>query len=166
MILGFSGENVPVVAVPSEVKGWKNVLTNGSQIAKSPSPRPDEEITASGIGFAIPDTVTDRFVSSMENAVVGHFLSFRPMVDMVRRWAMAKWRLKGSVDICAMAGGIFLFKFTTSENLILVLSSSPWVYGKHSMALCRWKPRFDRSGSQQISANVGPSAWSASRILG
>lgn len=45
MILVPSGVEVLVVVVSLEVKGWKNVLTNSSQCAKGPSPRPEEEVT-------------------------------------------------------------------------------------------------------------------------
>lgn len=57
-------------------------------------------------------------------------------MDMVQRWVAAKWCLKGSVHIYAMVGGLFLFRFTALEDLITVLSFGPWVYGKHSLALC------------------------------
>lgn len=97
----------------------------------------------SRMDFYISNSVSDRILSSMENAFVGRFLSFRPTVDMVRKWVALKWRLKGSVEIYAMSGGIFLFKFTMPEDLVSVLSTGPWVYGKHNLALCHWKPRFN-----------------------
>lgn len=93
--------------------------------------------------FSIPNTISDRIVSSMENAIVGYFISFHPMVDMVKRWVVAKWHIKGSVAICAMVGGLLLLKFTTLEDLISILSLGPWVYGKHSLALCRLKLVFE-----------------------
>lgn len=42
-----------------------------------------------------------------------------------------------------MSGGIFLFKFMASEDLVVVLSSRPWVYGKHIFYLCHWKSGVD-----------------------
>ncbi|XP_057868988.2 uncharacterized protein LOC131075992 [Cryptomeria japonica] len=63
---------------------------------------------------------------------------------MVRRWAKARWKLKGSVDISTMPGGLFLFKFTTKEDLTFVLSGS-WAYGKHILTLAKWNPGFDPS---------------------
>lgn len=153
--LGSSSETVSAVSVSLKVNGWKNVLTNSSQNVKIPFPHPEEEIYALSIDFSIHETVSDRIVSSMENVVVGCFLSFRPMMDMVRRWVSTKWCLKGSVEICAMASGHFLFNFTASKYLISVLSSGPWVYGKHSLALCLWKLGFD----PVVDLNKSTSMW-------
>ncbi|XP_057814896.2 uncharacterized protein LOC131028601 [Cryptomeria japonica] len=55
-----------------------------------------------------------------------------------------KMELKGSVDISAMPGGLFLFKLTTKKDLIFVLSGS-WAYGKHFLTLAKWKSGFDPS---------------------
>lgn len=56
---------------------------------------------------------------------MGRFLSFCPTMDMVRKWVVVKWQLKGSVEICSMSSGIFLFKFMMLEDLISVFSSGP-----------------------------------------
>lgn len=103
----LSDGKVSMVTVSPKVKGWKDVLTNGSQNDKGPSPCLEEEIIATSTNFTIPDTVSDRIVSLMDNVAVGHFIYFRPTVDMVRGWNVTKWSLKGSVDIFAMEGGIF-----------------------------------------------------------
>ncbi|XP_059075102.1 uncharacterized protein LOC131875098 [Cryptomeria japonica] len=63
---------------------------------------------------------------------------------MIRRWAKYRWKLKGSVDILAIPGGLFLFKFNVEEDPIFVLSGS-WAYGKHFLTLAKWKPDFDPS---------------------
>lgn len=101
------------------------MLTNTSLSPKITIPCPEEDISTSGTNFSIPKAISDRIVLSMENVVVGRFLSFRPTVDMVKRWALTKWNLKGSVEVCTILGGIFLFKFTTMEDLISILSSRP-----------------------------------------
>ncbi|GLJ23524.1 hypothetical protein SUGI_0445660 [Cryptomeria japonica] len=58
----------------------------------------------------------------MANTLVGKFFSLRPTVEMVRKWVKDKWKLKGSVSVNAMIGALFLFKFTTEEDVALILS--------------------------------------------
>ncbi|XP_059077997.1 uncharacterized protein LOC131876578 [Cryptomeria japonica] len=95
-----------------------------------------------GTAIILSDKVVDKIMSSMTFTLVSKFFSFRPSVDMVRKWAATKWKLKGSVMISAMPRALFLFKFTLKEDMVLILSGY-WTYGKHHLSLCKWKPRFD-----------------------
>ncbi|XP_059064150.1 uncharacterized protein LOC131856394 [Cryptomeria japonica] len=63
---------------------------------------------------------------------------------MVRQWAKSCWKLKGCLEVSAMPGGLFLFKFNTDEDLMYVLLGS-WAYGKHFLTMDKWKPSFDPS---------------------
>lgn len=92
----------------------------------------------------LPNNLMDRITTSLHLGIVGHFFSFQPSIDMVKHWAKSCWKLKGSLEVSAMLGGLFLFKFITEEDLIYVLSWS-WAYGKHFLTMAKWKPSFDPS---------------------
>ncbi|GLJ54283.1 hypothetical protein SUGI_1164510 [Cryptomeria japonica] len=77
--------------------------------------------TEDGTKIKLPNNLMDRIVASLHLAIVGHFFSFRPSIDMVRRWEKSHWKLKGSLEVFAMSGGLFLFKFITEEDLVYVL---------------------------------------------
>lgn len=80
---------VHVIPITSDLKGWKDVLTNLSLVAKFSLPCLEVEIYVSSTKFSIPKAISNKIVSSMEKVVVKKFFSFFPTVDMVRRWASA-----------------------------------------------------------------------------
>lgn len=120
---------------------WKNALLGSTK-----STLEDAVATFSqkedGTKIKFPDNLMDIITSSFHLAIVGHFFSFQPSIDMVRRWEKSRWKLKGSLEASAMLGGLFLFMFNIEEDLIDVLSGS-WVYGKHFLTMAKWKPGFD-----------------------
>lgn len=75
---------------------------------------------------------------------MGKFLSFRTIIDIVKRWVATKWKLKGFVEVDAMVGALFLFKLVLEEDRIHVLVGT-WSFGKHSLVLAKWKQDFDPS---------------------
>ncbi|GLJ53077.1 hypothetical protein SUGI_1130890 [Cryptomeria japonica] len=80
-----------------------------------------------GMSLELPDIVLDHILQNMANTLVGKIFSLCPMVEMVRKWVKDKWKLKGSVSISVMHGALFLLKFTTEEDVALVLSGC-WSY--------------------------------------
>ncbi|GLJ44149.1 hypothetical protein SUGI_0920990 [Cryptomeria japonica] len=98
--------------------------------------------TREGTTIELPDKVMDHILLNMSTNLVGIFFSLRPTVEMVKKWASNKWRLEGSVSISAMPGALFLSKFTTEEDVVMVLFGC-WTYGKCNLSLCRWKVGFD-----------------------
>ncbi|GLJ40471.1 hypothetical protein SUGI_0833980 [Cryptomeria japonica] len=84
--------------------------------------------TKEGTSLELPSVVLDSILQNMANTLVGKLFSLRPMVEMVRKWVKDKWKLKGSVYVSVMPRSLFLFKFTTEEDVGLVLSGS-WSYG-------------------------------------
>lgn len=122
---------------------WKNALLGSTKSTP-------EDVVATfsqmedGMKIKLPNNLMDKIASSLYLAIVGRFFSFRPSIDMVRRWAKSCWKLKGSLEVSAMSGGLFLFKFNTEEDLIYVMSGS-WAYGKHFLTMAKWKPGFDPS---------------------
>ncbi|XP_059067697.1 uncharacterized protein LOC131858468 [Cryptomeria japonica] len=86
----------------------------------------------------------DNIASSLHLCLVGRFLAFRPTIDMVKRWAGSRWKIKGSVSVSTMPGGLFLFRFTARKDFIFIMSGS-WSYGKHCLTLSKWKSGFDPS---------------------
>ncbi|GLJ40355.1 hypothetical protein SUGI_0829890 [Cryptomeria japonica] len=102
---------------------WKNALLGSTKST------PEDVVatfsqTEDGTKIKLPDNLMDIIASSLHLAIVGHFFSFRPFIDMVRRWAKCHWKLKGSLEVSAIPGGLFLFKFNTEEDLIYVLLGS------------------------------------------
>lgn len=138
-----SGDNGSLKGVDSSKKCWKSVLT-GTRNNSLETIYPEIFQTKEGTKLFLPETIMDEVSSSLHLALVGRFLAFRLTINMVRRWANARWKLKGSVTISAMPGGLFLFKFMVEEDLIYVLSGT-WAYGKHFLTLAKWKSGFDPS---------------------
>lgn len=109
--------------------------------------------TKEGTKIKLPNNLMDKIISSLHLVIVGHFFSFQPSIDMIRRWVKYWWKLKGSVDILAMLRGLFLFKFNTEEDLIFVLLGS-LAYGKNFLTIAKWKPGFDPSTKLNCMAHV------------
>ncbi|GLJ26179.1 hypothetical protein SUGI_0502170 [Cryptomeria japonica] len=122
---------------------WKNALL-GSTNSLPLDVVASFSQTEDGAKIKLPNNLMDRIATSLHLAIVGRFFFFRPSIDMVRHWAKSRWKLKGSLEVSAMSGGLFLFKFITEEDLIYVLSGS-WAYGKHFLTMAKWKPSFDPS---------------------
>ncbi|GLJ54593.1 hypothetical protein SUGI_1172740 [Cryptomeria japonica] len=110
-------------------KGWKNVLVGNPQGGVDPNFVPVFVQTEEGTVIELPNTVMDRIILNMSNTLVGIFFSLQPTIEMVRKWTLAKWRLKQSVSVSDMPGALFLFKFTTEEDVVMVLFGC-WTYGK------------------------------------
>ena len=75
---------------------------------------------------------------------VGKFLSFRMIIDIVKRWVATKWKLRGCVEVDTIVGALFLFKLVLEEGRIHVLVET-WSFGKHSLVLAKLKQDFDPS---------------------
>ncbi|GLJ49043.1 hypothetical protein SUGI_1034590 [Cryptomeria japonica] len=148
-----SAEHADVDLVKENPKSsWKNTLLGSTKST------PEDVVatfsqTEDGMEIKLPENMMDKITSSLHLAIVGHFFSFRPSIDMVRRWAESCWKLKGSLEVSSMPGGLFLFKFNTDEDLIYVLSGS-WAYGKHFLTMAKWKPGFDPSAELNHMAPV------------
>ncbi|XP_028555858.1 uncharacterized protein LOC114580959 [Dendrobium catenatum] len=52
------------------------------------------------------------------------------------------WQLKGSMSLLSLADGFFLLKFSTEEDLEMVLSGGPWFLLGKPFILQRWSPNF------------------------
>ncbi|GLJ05866.1 hypothetical protein SUGI_0026910 [Cryptomeria japonica] len=102
---------------------WKNALL-GSTNSTLEAALAKFTQTEEGTEIKLLDNLMDKIVSSLHLAIIGRFFSFRPSIDMIRRWAKSRWNIKGSMDISAMSGGLFMFKFNNEEDLIYVLSGS------------------------------------------
>ena len=88
----------------------------------------------------IPDQIIDKKVSCMDSTLVGRFLGARPNIEDVRAFVCKKWKLKGQVDIIAMAKGCLSFCFSCDEDKQDILYFNPWVMWKHNLLLHKWTP--------------------------
>ncbi|PKU79522.1 RNA exonuclease 1 [Dendrobium catenatum] len=52
------------------------------------------------------------------------------------------WQLKGSMSLLSLADGFFLLKFSTEEDLEMILSGGPWFIRGKPFILQRWSPKF------------------------
>ncbi|XP_059064774.1 uncharacterized protein LOC131856851 [Cryptomeria japonica] len=127
----------------SQASTWKGALVGNTKLGSSTLLA---KVIAGEDGpkICLPDSIMDNITSSLHLCLVGRFLAFRPTIDMVRRWAGSRWKLKGSVSVSSMLGGLFLFRFTIEEDFIYIMSGS-WSYDKHCLALSKWKSGFDPS---------------------
>ncbi|XP_059064991.1 uncharacterized protein LOC131857021 [Cryptomeria japonica] len=129
--------------LPGEAQesSWKGALV-GNCKSKISTLLPKVTAGEEGLEICLPDNIMDNIASSLHLCLVGRFLAFIPTIDMVRRWVGSKWKIKGSVSNSVMSGGLFLFRFTAEEDFVYIMSSS-WSYGKHCLALSKWKSGFD-----------------------
>lgn len=96
---------------------------------------------ASGLELLLLESMVDSISSALALCVVGKFFSFQPMVDMVRKWCLARWKLTSLVTVSVMEDALFLFSFTNKEVRLSVLAGS-WYYGKNLLLTTKWKPDF------------------------
>ncbi|GLJ56716.1 hypothetical protein SUGI_1252830 [Cryptomeria japonica] len=139
----FAGQEDVELVKENPKSSWKNSLL-GSTISTPEVVMTNFSQTEDRMKIKLPYNLMDRIASCLHLAIVGRFFSFRPSIGMIRRWAKSRWKLKRSLDISAMLGGLFLFKFNVEEDLIYVLTGS-WAYGKHFLTMAKWKPGFDPS---------------------
>ncbi|GLJ37235.1 hypothetical protein SUGI_0755210 [Cryptomeria japonica] len=104
------------------IKGWKSVLMGKGLGEVDPNVVPVCFQTKEGTTIEFPEKVLDHILLNMNNTLVGKISSLRPTVEMVRKWVLDKWRLKGSVSVSGMPATLFLFKFTIEEDVVMVLS--------------------------------------------
>ena len=136
---GLTGEARKLEA--SSLTGWKNALvgtTKSSPVTENPLVTRGQD----GPVIALPDSVMDNVTSGLKLCVVGRFVSFRLSIEAVRKWVINKWKVKGNICVSAMPSGLFCFRFTTEDDLQMVLSGT-WYFGKHCLALTRWHLGFD-----------------------
>lgn len=93
--------------------------------------------------ISISDCIVERNISNMELVLVGNFVGPRPNIESVREWVAQKWKGKGQIDVVAMGNKFFSFSFVCDEDLRSVLAEGPWMLGKTSLALKKWKPGFN-----------------------
>lgn len=152
--LGIEGKNIPHPRLETSIRqenakngkkdpksSWKSALlgsTNSTlEVALAKFTQMEE-----GTEIKLPDNLMDKNHLFPSPGDCWLFLLLLTIIDMIRRWAKSRWKLKGSVDITTMLGGLFLFKFNAEEDLSYVLLGF-WAYGKHVLPLAKWKPRFD-----------------------
>lgn len=96
-----------------------------------------------GACIKIKDLALDRNMAKMDNARVGKLFGRQPNIEMLHKWVMAQWATKGNVSAFALAKGIFCFLLLQPEDYRNILIQGPLFFGKKSLALCKWHPRFN-----------------------
>ncbi|KAI0491987.1 hypothetical protein KFK09_026250 [Dendrobium nobile] len=76
------------------------------------------------------------------SALIGYSLGPRPYYERLLKAMQRLWTLKGSMTLLSLADGFFLLKFSTEEDLEMVLSSGPWFLLGKPFILQRWSPKF------------------------
>lgn len=51
--------------------------------------------------------------------------------------------MKGQVDVSALSRGLFVLSFSYGEDLEMILSGGPWMFGKSSLSLRKWSPNME-----------------------
>ena len=81
----------------------------------------------------IPYQIIDKNISCMDLTLIGRILGSRRNIEVVRTYVSKKWKLKGQVDITAMAKGCLSLSFSCEEDKWDILCRNPWVLGKHTL---------------------------------
>ncbi|GLJ54373.1 hypothetical protein SUGI_1167520 [Cryptomeria japonica] len=151
--LGPTAVPPSILAVP-QIDGSSLESSLDTPVVSDSNPIPDVSVVLTTEPLTFNANLKGwKNVLNMANTLVGKFFSLRPMVEMVRKWVKDKWKLKGSVSVSAMSGTLFLFKFTTEEDVALVLSRC-WSYGRNNLSLYHWKVGFEPMADLQKTASV------------
>ncbi|KAI0502609.1 hypothetical protein KFK09_017564 [Dendrobium nobile] len=74
--------------------------------------------------------------------LIGYSLGLRPYYERLLKAMQKLWTLKGSMTLLSLADGFFLLKFSTVEDLELILEGGPWFLLGKQFILQRWSPKF------------------------
>lgn len=129
-------------------KFWFNIV-----VGFGPSKNSCIEIPVSceykeGLNLSLLDSIMEKIMLAMENALVGKFISFCPNIDLVWKWAKEVWKLKGGLTTSAMKIGLFLFRVSSLEDMHKVVFEGPWSFGcknRNNISWCKCKGWFDPS---------------------
>ncbi|KAH9291600.1 hypothetical protein KI387_043210 [Taxus chinensis] len=100
------------------------------------SPIWDEEEKAHYI--IVPASVIEKVKSRFSFALIGAFAGYKPNIDVVHKWCRWKWGCW--VDIIALPNSALLFNFSKEEEMVKALNIAPWMFGRATLHLKRWKP--------------------------
>ncbi|GLJ44906.1 hypothetical protein SUGI_0945370 [Cryptomeria japonica] len=98
---------------------WKNALL-GSTNSTLEAALAKFTQTEEGMEIKLPDNLMDKIISSLHLAIIGRFFSFRPSIDMIKRWAKSRWKLKGEEDWCNITRAKYLDREQFHYNLSTV----------------------------------------------
>ena len=129
---------------------WRDLFTQEAKLASGPPLCATMENDGK-LKLKIPKAITDQTADRGRLSLVGKVHGARPNIDDVRKWARFKWKIKGSLNIIAMANDYFLFVFSNEEDRDSILSM-PWFIGSRGLYLEKWKPGFDPSKKQLMQA--------------
>ncbi|PKU81146.1 RNA exonuclease 1 [Dendrobium catenatum] len=95
---------------------------------------------SSKLSFKADDLTEGK--SIWTTTLIGYSLGPRPYYERLLKAMQKIWNLKGSMTLLSLADGFFLLKFSTSEDLEMVLSGGPWFILGKPFILQRWSPKF------------------------
>jgi len=79
--------------------------------------------------------------------MVGFFPGFRMPYHTVNTIASRVWKPYGLENVTTTSNGFIIFRFTTEEQMHVILEKGPWMFGGKNIVLQQWHPRmqFDRT---------------------
>ncbi|KAI0522524.1 hypothetical protein KFK09_004903 [Dendrobium nobile] len=95
---------------------------------------------SSKLSFKADDLTEGK--SIWTTTLIGYSLGPRPYYERLLKAMQKIWNIKGSMTLLSLADGFFLLKFSTSEDLEMVLSGGPWFILGKPFILQRWSPKF------------------------
>lgn len=81
-------------------------------------------INVEGVDIVVLDSLVDKMSTNLKLCLIGRFVSFHLLIEMVIKWVSQRWKLKGSVMVSTMLGGMFYFKFKVIEDMTMVMVGS------------------------------------------
>ncbi|XP_020699745.2 uncharacterized protein LOC110112012 [Dendrobium catenatum] len=121
--------------------GGVSYAANVSASSSKPTPFPVTYFTPTHkLSFKADDLSEGK--SIWTSALIGYSLGPRPYYERLLKAMLKLWQLKGSLSLLSLADGFFLLKFSTEEDLEMVLSGGPWFLLGKPFILQRWSPKF------------------------
>ena len=82
-----------------------------------------------------PEEPCDLALLLAENALIGKFTGLWPSPKMVEAWVEDRWKplMHGTVSLCAVGKGFFVFSFSRKDDRDLVFRSGPYFMGSRGL---------------------------------
>jgi len=80
--------------------------------------------------------------SQWKRCMIGFFPGFRMPFHAVNSIASRAWRSYGLENVMTTSNGFIIFRFSTEDEMHIVLEKGPWMFGGKNIILQQWNPRF------------------------
>ncbi|KAJ6414219.1 hypothetical protein OIU84_006947 [Salix udensis] len=90
----------------------------------------------------IPENFVLADDEGWKRSMIGFFVGYKMPYHAVCNIANRVWKKHGLEKVTVMENGFIVFRFSSEETMMEVLSRGPWMFGGKSLILQQWQPGF------------------------